>query len=200
MVCQEEQWDLESLSNCLWSPNQQKWNSRPHTPDSFFLQISAFLELCWLLRVKWQMLGKGMSKRRKSGLGNERGDEWTEGISVSVQLHSHVRLFAIPWNCSTPGSSVHGIFQARILEQVAIPFSRGSFWPRDWICVSCIGRWILYHRATWEAHWGFCCETNLGLYLYWTPPIFSFLLSNNMDHLEWLWGVFKMVHMRILTQ
>ena len=36
-----------------------------------------------------------------------------------------------PIDCSPPGSSVHGIFQAGILEWVAIPFSRGSSWPRD---------------------------------------------------------------------
>ena len=57
-----------------------------------------------------------------------------------------------PMNCSPPGSSAHGIFQARILEQVAISYSRGSFQPRDQThvsCVSCIGRWILYHRAPW---------------------------------------------------
>ena len=38
--------------------------------------------------------------------------------------------------CSLPGSSVHGIFQARILEWVAISFSKGSSWPRDWTQVS----------------------------------------------------------------
>ena len=36
-----------------------------------------------------------------------------------------------PMNCSPPGSSVHEISQARILERVAIPFSRGSFRPGD---------------------------------------------------------------------
>ena len=36
-----------------------------------------------------------------------------------------------PMDCSTPGSSVYGIFQARILEWVAISFSGGSSWPRD---------------------------------------------------------------------
>ena len=41
-------------------------------------------------------------------------------------------------NCSLPGSSVHETFQARILEWVAISFSRGSFQSRDWICGSCI--------------------------------------------------------------
>ena len=41
-------------------------------------------------------------------------------------------------DCSPPGSSVHGIFQARILEWIAISFSRGSSWPRNWTQVSCI--------------------------------------------------------------
>ena len=43
-----------------------------------------------------------------------------------------------PMGCSPPGSSVHGIFQARILVWVAIPSSRGSSWPRDRTQVSCI--------------------------------------------------------------
>ena len=43
-----------------------------------------------------------------------------------------------PMDCSPPGSSVHGILQARILEWVAIPFSKGSSWPRDRTRVSCI--------------------------------------------------------------
>ena len=41
-----------------------------------------------------------------------------------------------PMDCSLPGISVHGIFQARILEWVAISFSRRSSWPRDWTWVS----------------------------------------------------------------
>ena len=43
-----------------------------------------------------------------------------------------------PMDCSLPGSSVHGIFQARILEWVAISFSRGSSQTRDWTWVFCI--------------------------------------------------------------
>ena len=43
---------------------------------------------------------------------------------------------AIPMNCSPPGSSVHGISQARILEWVAFSSSRGSSWPRDGACFS----------------------------------------------------------------
>ena len=41
-------------------------------------------------------------------------------------------------DCSPPGSSVHGISQARILERIAISFSRGSSWSRDWTHVSCL--------------------------------------------------------------
>ena len=54
-------------------------------------------------------------------------------------------------DCSPPGSSVQWISQARILKWVAISFSRGSSWPRNQTCVSCIVRWILYHWASWEA-------------------------------------------------
>ena len=72
-----------------------------------------------------------------------------------------------PMDCSPPGSSVHGSSQARILEWVTISFSRGFFWPRDqtWVsCISCIGRQILYHWATWEAHLG------CGI-LIWRPQL-----------------------------
>ena len=53
---------------------------------------------------------------------------------------------------SLTGSSAHGTSQARILEWVAISFSRGSSEAREQMCVSCIGRWILYHWATRKAH------------------------------------------------
>ena len=49
-----------------------------------------------------------------------------------------------PVDCSLPGSSVHGILQARILEWVAVSFPRISSLPRYQTCVSCVGRWILY--------------------------------------------------------
>ena len=56
-----------------------------------------------------------------------------------------------PLDCSLSDSSVHGFFQARVLEGVAISFSRGSSWCRDRTRISCIGRQILYLCATWEA-------------------------------------------------
>ena len=49
-----------------------------------------------------------------------------------------------------PGSSVHGVLQARVLEWVTMPSSRRFSWPRDWTHVSyvpCIGRWVVYPLA-----------------------------------------------------
>ena len=71
-----------------------------------------------------------------------------------------------PMDCSLPGSSVHGIYHARILEWVAISFSKASPWPRDQTHVSCIGKQILYHWATSEAH-------ELGLIRTLGPSIFG---------------------------
>ena len=64
-----------------------------------------------------------------------------------------------PMYCSLPGSSVHGILQARKLEWVATPSSRGSSPPRDRTCVSCTGRQVLYHQH----HLGVCCSCGGGV-------------------------------------
>ena len=63
-----------------------------------------------------------------------------------------------PMDCSPPGSSIHRILQARILEWVAISFSRGSSQPRDRTHVSCIaGRFF-----TTESH---CVQMNVRLHI-----------------------------------
>ena len=64
--------------------------------------------------------------------------------NVCTQFHL---TLCNPMDCSPPGSSVHGNFQARILEWVAISFFRGSSQTRV-IYTSCLGRQILYHCAT----------------------------------------------------
>ena len=66
--------------------------------------------------------------------------------SCSCSVASGVPNSLQPMDCSPPGSSVHGILQARKLEWVAISFSRGSSRPRNWTFVSYvfIGRWVLY--------------------------------------------------------
>ena len=57
-----------------------------------------------------------------------------------------------PMDCSPPGSSVHGISQIKVLEWVAIPFSRVSSWPRDGTWVSYIVGRFLTIWATREIH------------------------------------------------
>ena len=65
---------------------------------------------------------------------------------------------------------IHGISQARILEWVAISFSRGTLWPRDWTCISCIGRRILYHWATWEAPKYYFSSILIGVPVFTLAP------------------------------
>ena len=81
---------------------------------------------------------------------------------VQVKLLRHVRLFATTWTVTYPGSSIHGIFQARILEWVVISFSRGSSRPRDQTQVShiagrCFINWpmgkpLKKKQKTWISH------------------------------------------------
>ena len=71
-------------------------------------------------------------------------------VKVKVLVAQSCSTLWNPMDCSSPGSSVHGILQARTLEWVAMPFSRLSCWPRNWTWVSCIGRQLLYHWITRE--------------------------------------------------
>ena len=98
-----------------------------------------------------------------------------------------------PMNCSLPGSSIHGILQARIPEWVAISFSSGTSQPRNWTQVSCIAGRCLTDWATWEAsklvkvaQW--CptlCDTN-GLYSPWN----SLGQNTGVGSLSLLQGIF----------
>ena len=76
-------------------------------------------------------------------------------------------------DCSPPGSSVCGILQARILEWVAISFSRGSSWRRDWTWVSCITGRFFTIWATSESESHSVVPDSLqphGLYSPWNSP------------------------------
>ena len=65
-------------------------------------------------------------------------------------------------DCSLPGSSVHGLLQAKILEWLAIPFSRASFWPRDQTRVSCIAGRFFCHLS----HQGSPKSTDMGIHSF----------------------------------
>ena len=61
-------------------------------------------------------------------------------VHICTQLLQSCLTFWDPMDCSLPGSSVHGTFQARLLEWVAMPSSRRSSQPRDWTSVSYVSR------------------------------------------------------------
>lgn len=77
---------------------------------------------------------------------------------ICLCAQSDLTLCKRPLDCLLPESSVHGIFQARTGEWIAISHSRGSSLSRDLThvsCISCVGGQILDHSATW----GFECIT-----------------------------------------
>ena len=75
---------------------------------------------------------------------------------IFVELLSRIWLFCNPMDCSPPGSSVHGISQARILEWAAVSLSRGSSWPRDWTRVSCLANRFFTTEPPGKPHFLSC--------------------------------------------
>ena len=114
--------------------------------------------------------GAGMCWNGKSK--GEVGTRW----SILHPKNLHIVVFVVTKSCLTlrnpmdyspPVSSVHEISQARILEWIAIFSSRESSRPRDWTCVSCIGRQVLYHWATRDALRIHVIPSKLGWLVSW---------------------------------
>ena len=100
------------------------------------------------------------------------------GGALVAKLHP---TLANPMNCTLLGSSVHGILQARILEWVAISFSRGSSQLRNRTWVSCIAGGFFMDRATKEVHGIIELEEMLqGLIVYSFALGTCFPLSSNI--------------------
>ena len=99
------------------------------------------------------LLAGGFFTSAPPGKPHCRSSKWIQSHVFYICLHSRSTFCVCtqsqptlcnPMDCSPSGSSVHGILQARILEWVAICFSRGLSWARDWTWVSCItGRFSL---------------------------------------------------------
>ena len=96
---------------------------------------------------------------------------WYIYLYIDLYMHPQSCLtLCDPLDCGPPGSSVDGIFQARILEWVAISYSRWSSQPRYQThvsCISCTGRLILYYCTTWEPY------ISIGLFKFFAPWQFS---------------------------
>ena len=77
---------------------------------------------------------------------------WSNEVATCVCLVTQsCPILCDPMDCSLPGSSVHGILQARIMDWVAMLSSRGSSQPSSWIQVSCIASGFFTDWATREA-------------------------------------------------
>ena len=87
-----------------------------------------------------------VARQAPLSMGFCRQEHW---LLLLLSRFSHVPTLCNPTDGSPAGSSISGILQAKILEWVAISFSRRSSLPRNWTCVQC--RQIPYHWATWEA-------------------------------------------------
>ena len=111
--------------------------SHPSSPDQSWQDISC----SWVFLLK-RDVGPTVS--------SDRTPFWSLRSLACMGVKSLLSCLTLcdPMDCSPPGSSVHGILHARILEWVARPFSRGSSRPSDGTSISCIGRQILYHWAT----------------------------------------------------
>ena len=144
------------MQNCITNQSNDSWEPQSSPERGCFKPVP-------MLRQAWKAGGS------RDHLGGTVLQGWPEltGAGISTRLLPFLWLvrhwiwgmvssFACPqekrpcMDCSLPDSSVHGIFQARILGWVAISFSRASSWIRDQTWVSCIGRCFLYHWATWE--------------------------------------------------
>ena len=131
---------LKSASLLTLKPQWTRYGV-PSTPRMLFCYVSSFED---------------------SKLGCSFGDFCSTSYQqIPARMHQWKKVKALvaqscptlcdSMDCSPPGSSVHGILQARILEWAAIPFSRRSSPPRDQTPVSCIGRRILYLLSLQES-------------------------------------------------
>ena len=92
---------------------------------------------------------------------------------------------ATPWSLCLPGFSLHGILQARVLEWVAMPYSRRASQPRDQTCISCVScivRWVVYQLS----HLGNVPRAfNFSDLILTTPRFVSQLLPYDFLLLSW---------------
>ena len=125
------------------SPEQQGLLNSPHLSRNWSAKFD-----CAQSSLE---LGDGEGGKRSTVCSHQRSRWWTgqrEKWELQLGHFSRVQLCE-PMHCSLPGSSLHGILHARILEWVAIPSSRGSSQSSDriWVSyVSCIGTWVLYFK------------------------------------------------------
>ena len=120
---------------------------------SFLTSPSTGINPTKRISASWPHLNQITSKRPHLSMLSYQGGVCGVCVCVCVCVSQSCSTLCNPTNYSLPASSVHGISQARILEWVAIPFSRGSSHLRDWILVSCTGgRFFTVYKWTVSGH------------------------------------------------
>jgi len=98
-----------------------------------------------------------------------------------IKVLGHVWLFETPWTVAHQGPSVHGIFQARILEWIAISFSRGSSRPKDQTCFSCIADKFFTAEPSGKPSLPSILNANLKIYVLSWPEEKAGSLNRSMS-------------------
>ena len=158
--------------------NTIQMSTLPQTTSS----LQRYIKRVFHLRISWlacliqsavySRLDQILSSRHSEDAGRAGGglNVWHVGVHSGLRHPTRLRCAVCsvtsgvsnwmwPLDCSPPGSSVHGILQARILEWVAMLSSRGSSRPRNQTHISgisCIAGGFFTHWITWEA-----CPTRL---------------------------------------
>ena len=144
-------------SSVEWGQQSSVWIQ----PSSF--SEKSILAFHWVLKLEWQMY-YNRAVTRTAALGSlyvycpwARNSFYSKTIKYAhckgkVLVAQLCPTLCDPMTCNPPGSSVHGVFQVRILEWVAVPFSRWSSRPRDQTWVSCIAGRFFTVWASRGAH------------------------------------------------
>ena len=119
------------------------------------IEDTVFFQPILFLTFTWNSCSISSQEIRYAGVSSQAGHYWAESQqNGQSEVAQSCPTLWDPVDCSPPGSSIHGIPQARILEWVAISFSRGSPQPRDRTQVSRIAGRRFNLWATREAHNG----------------------------------------------
>ena len=119
-------------------------------------QIITMCYIKWPRGYRYRMLEVHTKSNNKPYWGKQERLHWGSSFELSRSESEVTQLcptLCDPMDCSLPGFAIHEIFQTRVLEWVAISFSRGSSWPRDWTQVSHIVGRHFYCLSHQGSHW-----------------------------------------------
>ena len=133
-----------------WGPTLMTSSSLGYVCEDSVSKSGAVIDRYQRLELQNIFLGGHTSVHKRWWQKEMRGSRLSSEKSCCLVAQSCLALCDL-LDCSPPGSSVHGVLQARRLGWAAVSSSGGSSWPRDGTCVFCISRRVLYHWATREA-------------------------------------------------